>query len=129
MPEQRLCTFDYAVIRLVPRVEREEFFNVGVILSCPEHKFLEARIFLDEGKLKCFAPDLEAETARRYLDVIPKICAGAAEAGAIGRLTQRERFYWLTAQRSTIVQASAVHTGLTDDPARTLEKLFEEMVR
>src|SRR5215203_1335155 len=127
MPE-RLCTFDYATIRLVPRVEREEFFNVGVILSCPAHKFLEARIFLDEEKLKCFAPEAEAETVRHYLGIIPQICAGAAEAGLIGRLSQRERFYWLTAQRSTIIQSSPVHTGLTNDPAKMLEHLFEKMV-
>ena len=126
---EKLCTFDYATIRLVPRVEREEFFNVGVILSCPEHKFLEVRIFLNEEKLKCFAPELEAAAIRHYLDIIPKICAGDAGAGVIGKLTQRERFYWLTAQRSTIIQASAVHTGLTDDAAKTLEHLFEKMVR
>jgi len=128
MPE-RLCTFDYATIRLVPRVEREEFFNVGVILSCPEHKFLEARIYLDEEKLKCFAPDADTEAVRHYLDSIPKICAGTEDAGVIGRLTQRERFYWLTAQRSTIIQSSPVHTGLTADAARMLEHLFEKMVR
>jgi hypothetical protein len=122
------CTFDYAAIRLVPHVEREEFFNVGVILSCPEHNFLEARIYLDEGKLKCFAPETEAETVRHYLDIIPKICAGDAAAGLIGRLKQRERFYWLTAQRSTIVQSSPVHTGLTSDAAKTLERLFEKLV-
>ena len=127
--QEPLCTFDYATIRLVPRVEREEFFNVGVILSCPAHKFLEARIFLDEEKLKCFAPEMQAETVRDYLETIPKICAGAAEAGPIGRLTQRERFYWLTAQRSTIIQSSPVHTGLTTDAARMLEHLFEKMVR
>ena len=127
--QERLCTFDYATIRLVPRVEREEFFNVGVILSCPAHKFLEARIFLDEEKLKCFAPDPEAETVRHYLAIIPKICAGAPEAGLVGRLPQRERFYWLTAQRSTIIQSSPVHTGLTGDPAKMLEHLFEKMVR
>ena len=126
--QDELCTFDYATIRLVPRVEREEFFNVGVILSCPAHKFLETRILLSEAKLKCFAPETEAETIRQYLDIIPKICAGASEAGIIGRLTQRERFYWLTAQRSTIVQSSPVHTGLTGDPARMLEHLFEKMV-
>lgn len=127
--QDELCTFDYATIRLVPRVEREEFFNVGVILSCPAHKFLESRIWLDEAKLKCFAPDAEAETIRHFLDIIPKICAGNPEAGIIGRLTQRERFYWLTAQRSTIVQSSPVHTGLTNDAARMLERLFEKMVR
>jgi hypothetical protein len=126
---ETLCTFDYATIRLVPRVEREEFFNVGVILSCPSHKFLEARIYLDEEKLKCLAPGAEAKTVRRYLDIIPKICAGDARAGLIGKLSQRERFYWLTAQRSTIIQASPVHTGLTADAAETLEHLFEKMVR
>lgn len=129
MQEHNNCTFDYAVIRLVPRVEREEFFNVGVILSCPEHKFLEAKIHLDEEKLKCFAPPFDAETVRRYLDIIPQICAGKSEAGVIGKLTQRERFYWLTAQRSTIIQSSAVHTGLTDNAAKTLEKLFAKLVR
>jgi hypothetical protein len=126
---EKLCTFDYATIRLVPRVEREEFFNVGVILSCPAHKFLEARIFLSAEKLKCFAPDADADVIRHYLDIIPKICAGDAQAGVIGRLTQRERFYWLTAQRSTIIQASPVHTGLTINPAEMLERLFEKMVR
>ncbi len=127
--QDELCTFDYATIRLVPRVEREEFFNVGVILSCPANKFLETRIFLDEAKLKCFAPETEAETVRQYLDIIPKICASAPEAGIIGKLTQRERFYWLTAQRSTIIQSSPVHTGLTNNPAKMLEHLFEKMVR
>ena len=126
---EKLCTFDYATIRLVPRVEREEFFNVGVILSCPAHKFLEARIYLDEEKLKCFAPDAEADAIRHYLDIIPKICAGDAGAGVIGKLTERERFYWLTAQRSTIIQSSPVHTGLTINPAEMLERLFEKMVR
>jgi len=125
---ERLCTFDYATIRLVPRVEREEFFNVGVILSCPEHKFLESRISLDEEKLKCFAPDVDAAAIRRFLDIIPKICAGALEAGTIGGLTMRERFYWLTAQRSTIIQSSPVHTGLTSDAALSLKHLFEKMV-
>lgn len=123
---ETFCTFDYATIRLVPHVEREEFFNVGVILSCPAHKFLEARIFLDEGKLKCFAPEVSAETIRQYLEIIPKICAG--DAGVIGSLTQRERFYWLTAQRSTIIQSSSVHTGFTTDAKKTLEHLFEKMV-
>ena len=126
---ENFCTFDYATIRLVPRVEREEFFNVGVILSCPEQKFLKARIFLDEEKLKVFAPTLDAETIQHYLDIIPKICAGDTSAGVIGKLTQRERFYWLTAQRSTIIQSSPVHTGLTNDAAKTLEHLFEKMVR
>jgi hypothetical protein len=122
------CTFDYAVFRLVPRVEREEFFNVGVILSCPAFKFLESRICLDEEKLKCFAPGVEVSEITQFLDIIPKICAGEKIAGVIGELTQRERFYWLTAQRSTIIQSSPVHTGLTENPLITLENLFTKYV-
>lgn len=125
---EKLCTFDYAVIRFVPRVEREEFFNVGVILSCPEHKFLEAIFSLDEEKLKCFAPQTRAETVREYLDIIQKICAGDENAGAIGRLAQREKFYYLTAQRSTIIQSSPVHTGFTTNAKKTLDNLLEKMV-
>jgi hypothetical protein len=127
--QESFCTFDYAVFRLVPRVEREEFFNVGVILSCPGQKFLEARIELDEGKLKCFAPELKPETARHYLDVIPKICRGDEAAGLIGKLSARERFYWLTAQRSTIIQSSPVHTGICADARAMLEHLFIKMVK
>lgn len=123
------CTFDYATIRFVPRVEREEFFNVGVILSCAAQKFLEAKIHLDEQKLKCFAPNVEAEIVRGYLHTIPKVCAGVEEAGIIGKLTQRERFFFLTAQRSTIIQCSSVHTGFSIDAKETLEKLFVKMVR
>ncbi len=126
--QETFCTFDYAMIRLVPRVEREEFFNVGVILSCPAHKFLEARIFLNEEKLKCFAPTTDAAEVRRYLEIIPKICAGHEDSGLIGKLTQRERFYWLTAQRSTIIQSSPIHTGFTADAAQTLKHLFGKMV-
>jgi hypothetical protein len=121
------CLFDYAVFRLVPRVEREEFFNVGVILSCPNFKFLGSRIYLDAEKLKCFAPGVNVDEVQHFLDVIPQICAGGE--GMIGNLTQRERFYWLTAQRSTIVQSSPVHTGLTEDPMATLERLFEKNVK
>ena len=123
------CTFDYAVLRLVPRVELEEFFNVGVILSCPTFKFLESRIAVNESLLRCFGPELQLATVNQYLDVIPKICSGDETAGPIARLTQRERFYWLTAQRSTIIQSSPVHTGLTDDPKATLEHLFAKYVR
>lgn len=127
MPES--CLFDYAVIRVVPRVEREEFINVGVILSCPARKFLEARIELDANRLKAFAPALEPETIQKYLDAIPKICAGDEAAGEIGRLPQRARFYWLTAQRSTIVQSSPVHTGFCADAREMLDHLFDVMVR
>ena len=123
------CLFDYAVIRLVPRVEREEFINVGVILSCPVQKFLSAQIELDALRLQAFAPALEADTIRHYLDTIPTICAGGETSGAIGQLPQRARFYWLTAQRSTIVQSSPVHTGFCSDARETLEHLFDKMVR
>ena len=123
------CTFDCAVIRFVPRVEREEFFNVGVILSCPSQKFLETRIYLDERKLKAFAPEFEAEAVKKYLETITKICEGAKEAGIIGQLTKRERFYWLTATRSTIIQTSPVHTGFCADAKEMLEKLFVKMVK
>src|SRR6478672_6326180 len=126
---EKLCTFDYAVIRVVPRVEREEFINVGVILSCPEQKFLEARIELDEHRLKVFAPEIEIEAIKKYLNIIPKSCAGESDAGIIGKLTQRERFYWLTAQRSTIIQTSPVHTGLSGNAAEMLENLLDKMVR
>jgi hypothetical protein len=123
------CLFDYAVIRVVPRVERDEFINVGVILSCPSQKFLEARIETDIHKLEAFAPSLEPETIRYYLDTIPKICAGEKAAGAIARLPQRARFYWLTAQRSTIIQCSPVHTGFCFDASEMLEHLLNKMVR
>lgn len=123
------CLFDYATIRVVPRVEREEFINAGVILSCPAQKFLEARIELDANRLKAFAPMLDVETIRHYLDAIVQICAGDANAGTIGRLTQRERFYWLTAQRSTIIQCSPVHTGFCADARETLERLLDKIVR
>jgi hypothetical protein len=126
MPEN--CTFDYAVIRFVPRVEREEFFNVGVILSCPAQKFLEARIFLDEQKLKALAPEAGFEKVGNYLEIIPKICAGTKEAGIIGHLTPRERFYWLTAARSTIIQTSPIHTGFCCQAQEMLEHLFETLV-
>lgn len=126
---QENCTFDYAVIRIVPRVEREEFINVGVILSCPAKKFLEARIELNEEKLKAFAPEINLKEIRHYLDIIPKICAGSDEAGIIGKLTQRERFYWLTATRSTIIQTSPIHTGFSVNAEEMLENLMSKMVR
>ena len=123
------CLFDYAVIRVVPRVEREEFINVGVILSCPARKFLDARIELDAPRLKVFAPTLEQDAIQSYLSAIPKICAGDEASGEIGRLPQRARFYWLTAQRSTVIQSSPVHTGFCADAREMLEHLFDKMVR
>lgn len=131
MPDQNKdhCTYDYAIIRVVPRVEREEFINVGVIVSCPARKFLEARIELDEQRLKVFAPALDVESIRPHLAAIPAICAGGAQAGPIGQLTQRERFYWLIAPRSTIIQTSPAHTGYCRNPGDVLERLLDTMVR
>jgi hypothetical protein len=121
--------FDYAVIRVVPRVEREEFVNVGVILSCPAQKFLETRIEVNEQRLKVLAPTIELNDIENYLNAFPRICAGDETAGAIGRLPQRARFYWLTAQRSTIIQSSPVHTGFCTDAGETLGELVNKLVR
>lgn len=126
MPE--LCKYDYAVIRVVPRVEREEFINAGVILSCLTTDFLGSGIALDEERLKCLAPAIDIENIRIYLDTIPKICAGEKGAGVIGALPKRARFYWLTAVRSTIIQFSSVHSGLCENPESQIEKLLEKYV-
>ena len=123
------CTYDYAVIRVVPRVDREEFVNVGVILSCPARDFLAARIELDEGRVRALDPALDLDMVRRHLASIPLVCAGGDAAGPIGRLAPRERFHWLTAPRSTIIQCSPVHTGRCGEPADLLEHLVQRMVR
>jgi hypothetical protein len=121
--------YDYAVFRVVPRVEREEFVNVGVIVSCPAIDFLEARIELNEQRLAAMDSTLDIESIRAHLQTIPAICAGGAQAGPIGQLSQRERFHWLVAPRSTIIQTSPVHTGYCKDPAEVLEHLLNTMVR
>ena len=127
MPEP--CTYDYAVIRVVPRVEREEFVNAGVILSCPARDFLEARIELDEARLLALYADADLSTVREHLAVIPRICRGGAQAGPIGLLPARERFHWLTATRSTVIQCGPVHTGQCGEPQAVLARLIETMVR
>jgi hypothetical protein len=121
-------SFDYAIVRVVPFPEREEFFNAGVILFCPQRKFLDARVAIDTRKLKALAPQLETEEVRQRLDSIVKICAGDPSAGPIAQLPQRARFHWLVAPRSTMIQPSAVHAGICDDPAPVLERLFREQV-
>ena len=122
-------TYDYAIIRVVPRVERGEMINVGVILSCPDKAFLEARIDVDEARLLAFNPAVDLDAVREHLATIPITCKGGADAGPIGALPQRARFHWLVAPRSTIIQMSPVHTGRTDDPAAALERLLDRMVR
>ena len=127
MPEP--STYDYAVIRVVPRVEREEFVNVGVIVSCPQRGFLDCRIELDEARLRALWPEIDIDLVRRHLASIPVICRGGDEAGPIGKLPARERFRWLIAARSTIIQASAAHTGRCTDPPALMEHLLATMVR
>jgi hypothetical protein len=122
-------TYDYAIIRVVPKVEREEFVNVGVIVSCPARGFLEARIELDQPRLMAVDPTLDVDIIRAHLAIIPAVCLGGEQAGPIGQLSQRERFHWLVAPRSTIIQTSAVHTGCCQDPATVLERLLDTMVR
>lgn len=122
-------SYDYAIVRVVPRVEREEFLNVGVILSCPSRDFLQARIELDEARLAAFDPHVDAAQIRAHLASFPLIAAGGAPAGPIGKLSQRERFHWLVAPRSTIIQTSAVHTGRCDEPLSALEQLLATRVR
>jgi len=123
------CTYDYAVIRVVPRVEREEFVNVGVIVSCHERDFLEARIELDAERVRALDAGVDLEAVRTHLATIPVICAGGEGSGPIGKLTPRERFRWLVAPRSTVIQVSAAHTGRSADPAAALERLLDAMVR
>lgn len=121
-------SFDYALLRLVPHVEREEFVNVGVILFCRTLRFLDCRVHLDEARLAVLAPAFDAAAARAQLDLLPRLCAGGPAAGAIGALEQAERFRWLASPRSTVVQVSPVHSGLCDDPQAALDDLYQRLV-
>jgi Protein of unknown function (DUF3037) len=120
--------FEYAVLRVVPRVERGEFINAGVVLYCQAERFLGARVHLDPARLKALDPDADLEAVRAHLEAAHSVCAGGPEAGAVGLLPPGERFGWLVAPRSTVVQPSPVHTGLTDDPEAELERLLQSMV-
>jgi hypothetical protein len=122
-------TYDYAIVRVVPRVERGEMLNVGVILSCADASFLEARIELDADRLIALDRSIDLDAVRDALAAIPVVCAGGPDAGPVGALSQRDRFRWLASPRSTVVQPSPVHTGRTKDPAATLEHLLKTMVR
>lgn len=122
-------TYDYAIVRVVPRVERGEQLNVGVILSCTDSDYLEARIELDPARLLALDPGVDLEELRASLATIPAICRGGADAGPIGQLPARGRFRWLVSPRSTVIQMSPVHTGRTTDPAGVLDRLMETMVR
>jgi hypothetical protein len=122
-------SFDYAIVRVVPRVERGECINAGVILFCLTQRFLAAKVELDERRLLALAPDVDLELVRGHLEAIPRICAGGRAAGPIGQLPQKERWHWLVAPRSTIIQTSPVHSGLCEAPAQALEHLMDRMVR
>ena len=122
-------SFDYAIVRVVPRVDREEFLNAGVILYCRSRDFLAARVALDEARLLAVAPEVDVELLRGHLEALPRICAGGPDAGPIGQLPQKERWHWLVAPRSTILQTSPVHSGLCEDPGRALEQLTDRIVR
>jgi hypothetical protein len=123
------CTYDYAVVRVVPRVERGEFVNAGVIVSCAARDFLQAHIELDEARLLALDPNVDLPGIRAALAALPLVCAGGEAAGALGRLSTRERFHWLVAPRSTSIQTSAVHTGRCDDLGAETERLLDRMVR
>jgi len=122
-------SFDYAIIRVVPRVERGELVNAGVILFCLERDFLQARVEVNEARLRALWPEIDLELVRQHLEAIPKICAGSPEAGPIARLSLRERFHWLVAPRSTMIQVSPVHSGLCETPERALDELFGQTVQ
>lgn len=125
---QEKVLYEYAVIRVLPRVEREEFMNVGVLLYCQSRNFLRAVSSINEERLKTFAPDLKAEVLREHLNSFARISGGGYDAGPIGKLSIGERFRWLTAPRSTVVQTSSVHTGLSRNPQTTLDELMEKLV-
>jgi hypothetical protein len=120
--------FEYAVIRVVPRVEREEFINVGIIVYCQGQNFLQTEFFLDKQKLLCMAPDLEMEELEKRLEAFQEICEGGKKGGMIGTLPMSARFRWLTATRSTIIQTSKVHPGLCEHPKETLKALMDKLV-
>jgi hypothetical protein len=127
MQERHL--YEYAVIRVVPRVEREEFFNVGVVLFCKSLGFLKIKYEVNEVKFQGFCTEMELSDLRDYLETFEKIAMGGKDAGPIGRYATAERFRWLTATRSTVIQTSKIHPGLAVNPDEKLEQLFEELVR
>ena len=121
-------TFEYAVIRVVPRVERGEFLNAGVVLYCRQRDFLAARVKLDRPRLLALARDADAEAIEKHLASLEALCAGGPAAGPLSELSQAQRFRWMVAPRSTVVQLSPVHSGLCVEPLATLDELFQRLV-
>lgn len=128
-PSPERLPYEYAVLRIVPDEARAEFVNAGVILFCPTRRFLGARVAFPLERLAALSPDANVAQAREHLAAVVKICEGGAEAGALGELSAAERFRWLTSPRNTLIQTSPVHSGLTDDPAMTLEHLLATLVQ
>jgi hypothetical protein len=126
VPEPR--AFDYAIVRVVPRVERGEFLNAGVILFCSTAAYLAARIELNRERLTAMAPSIDCALIESHLEAIPRVCHGGPEAGPIGELPQRARFHWLVAPRSTVIQMSPVHSGVHHDLDAALSLLMEKLV-
>ena len=123
-----MSLFEYALLRVVPRVERGEFINAGIVLYCQDARFLGARVHLDPERLRALDPNLAPETVRAHLEVARLVCEGGPEAGAVGLLPPGQRFGWLVAPRSTVVQPSPVHTGFAEDPEEAIERLVQVMV-
>lgn len=128
MPEPR-SPYQYAIIRVVPDLERGEAVNVGVVLLCRSRDFVRARTSLDADRLRAISTDADLDEIQRHLDAIERVASGDPRGGPMARLSGAERFHWLVSPASTIIQPSEVHTGLTDDPAAELERLFETLVR
>lgn len=122
-----LSPYDFAVIRIVPRVEREEFVNAGIVVFCPARRYLAARVAVHESKVKALWPEADLDLIGRHVETFPKVCAGDSDAGPIAAKPLRDRFHWVVAPRSTMIQISPVHTGLTESPERTLTELFAKL--
>jgi hypothetical protein len=122
------ASFDYAILRVVPRVERQEFINAGVVVFCRERRYLDACIHLDEARLRALWPAADVELVRQHLEAVPLICAGDPSGGPIARLSQSERFLWLIAPRSTILQPSPVHTGVLEETKGLLDRLARQVL-
>lgn len=125
---QGMHLYEYAVLRAVPRVEREEFVNIGVVLFCQSRQFLEVRYVLDQRRLNALSSTLNLEELDQYCRSFASICKGNKKGGSLESMTMASRFRWLTAKRSTILQASAVHPGFCEDPEKTLEELMDKLV-
>ncbi len=121
-------SYDYAIVRIVPLVERGECINIGVIVFCRTQRFLDMLIHLDQQRLNAFAPSLDFSSVQQQIEHLLQVCRGGHASGPIGQLSQAERFHWIVSPRSTIIQTSPVHSGICSDPANTLQNLLEKLV-